>query len=144
MLCTSEGIVPQFLRMMTALTNTSSPELLHSLNPRLCKSWDCPSQLNKKLEMYENMLKSVQNDILVPLTLFLPACSAGRNRVKRKSHSIRIGKKGFIPMQAENHNIAQQFCGYGPNWFMYKCLSPKKICTYVFWQIYQRGLNIQR
>ena len=32
MLRTSEGIVPQFLRMMTALTDTSSPELPHSLN----------------------------------------------------------------------------------------------------------------
>ena len=32
MLRTSEDIVPQFLRMMTALTDTSSPELLHSLN----------------------------------------------------------------------------------------------------------------
>ena len=29
---TSEDIVPQFLRMMTALTDTSSPELPHSLN----------------------------------------------------------------------------------------------------------------
>ena len=32
MLHTSEDIVPQFLRMMTALTDTSSPELPHSLN----------------------------------------------------------------------------------------------------------------
>ena len=32
MLRTSEDIVPQFLRMMTALTDTSSPELPHSLN----------------------------------------------------------------------------------------------------------------
>ena len=29
---TSEGIVPQFLSLMIALTGTSSPELPHSLN----------------------------------------------------------------------------------------------------------------
>ena len=31
-LCPSEGIATQFLGMMTALTDTSSPELPHSLN----------------------------------------------------------------------------------------------------------------
>ena len=36
-LCTSEDIVPHILRMMTALTNTSSPELPHSLTTILYK-----------------------------------------------------------------------------------------------------------
>ena len=57
-------------------------------------------QLAKKLSMFENTLKSVQNDIVVPL----------KDRVTR----LELEKKGSPFLFFITQKMPQQFCCFGP------------------------------